>query len=180
MDALTSIAGEIRKTGFACTRCGDCCRDHPDAAFRVLVGAKEVRRIMAVSGRGWESCADPYPEFLTSESGCRITFAWVLQKREGSCRFFEEGGCSIYQGRPEICRTYPFMLTDEGLAVFECRGLGGEISWEDAYHLAGTLLSRKIRGEQEEKEIRRHFSREVLPPEGCVVIDSEGAKPVHE
>lgn len=180
MEALTKLAIEIKKTGFACTRCSDCCRDQPGAPFRVLVGAEEVRRIMAVSGRDWESCADPYPEFSTSGAGCLVTFAWVLPKSEGRCCFFEEGACSIYEGRPGICRTYPFMLADEGLVVFECRGIGSEISWEDAYHLAETLLSRKTREEREEEEIRRHLSREAFPHEGCVVVDSEGVKPVHE
>jgi Fe-S-cluster containining protein len=180
MDSLTYLADKIKRIGFACIRCGDCCRDQPGAPFRVLVGAKEVRRIMAVTGSDWESCADPYPEFSISESGCRFTFAWMLPKKEGRCQFLKEGACSIYRGRPQICRTYPFLLTDEGLLAFECRGLGGEISREEAYRLAEALLSRKREEEGEDEEIRRIYSQLILPPGGCMVIDSEGGKPVHE
>ena len=147
----------------------------------VLVEPREVRVIMEATGLPWEEIAEPYPEFMEAENGCQYTFAWCMRREGDHCRFADGNRCTIYPHRPLICRTYPFMLGEEGeLIVSECPGIGTEIPPEEARAIAQDLIMRKTEEDMEFEEISGIYAEAHLPPGGVVVIDSEGVKSVHE
>ncbi|EHQ34887.1 YkgJ family cysteine cluster protein [Methanoplanus limicola] len=172
---------KILKTGFKCKLCGDCCRRVSEDSNLVLVSAPEIRKIMENTGQSWSEIAEPYPDFLKQEDGTEYTFNWAL-KREGSrCIFLNESGrCRIYDIRPDICRTYPFMIQDGELLAFECPGIGEENnSKKDTRILAEDLICRE---ENEDEDFRKIEENYLLFNGDCnkknkkYVIDSEGAK----
>jgi Fe-S-cluster containining protein len=176
MDSGGELADALMRIGFRCRQCGRCCREH----ITVLVGAGEVRRLMAATGMGWDEIVRPYPEFLETEDGCRYTFAWCLRHQDGQCIFLgDDGRCRVYADRPWICRTYPFMLTEEGLMVSACEGLGERIGSHEAFALAEACRERREAEDRELAEVERMFSAAPLPAGGCFVIDAEGVKPIH-
>ncbi len=167
------LARRIQDIGYSCTRCGECCRGTDNL---VMVSPDEITRMTAETGRDASIVAEPYPEYIETGDGGSITFEWALRKNEAGCGLFSGGLCTAYPARPWICRTYPFRLEEECLVVSSCPGIGGEISREDAWELAGLLLQRRGIEQREEEQVRRVLSSTRLPP-GCrVLIDSRGMK----
>ena len=116
-------AGGLR---FACTQCGNCCRNHGDYAFVYLAEA-DVRAIAEHLGlaRG---------EFL--ERHCERSDGWITLRMDApACPFLDsQQRCSIYAVRPMQCRTWPFWTENLERAVWEgpvrscCPGIGqGEL-----------------------------------------------------
>jgi Fe-S-cluster containining protein len=74
---------------FSCTRCGKCCGD-----VVIPLTKEDVRRIEGAGHSGF------------------YTDTWIGTKvmlmRDGKCLFYGNGGCSIYDIRPRICREFPF------------------------------------------------------------------------
>ena len=153
MRTLDALADEIMATGFRCTGCGACCREVSPGSNLVMVTPAEARAVADAAGRTFDGVAEPYPDFIEGEDGARYTFDWSLRREDGRCLFLEEGRCTVYGARPWICRTYPFMLDGDRLAVSECPGLGAEMSREEARLLAALLIGRQEAEEAEEQEI---------------------------
>jgi Fe-S-cluster containining protein len=179
VDAENTLAAEIMAIGFQCQRCGDCCRNVEEGSNLVMVGPAEIRSICGATGRAWEEAVEPYPEFLEDGKGTRYTFGWCLRREHDRCMFLDRGRCTVYEHRPWICRTYPFMLGEEGLVVFECPGLGLDIAKEDAVALARSLLARKRAEDEEYARVKTHYENMRSSGGRTLVIDSEGEKPVH-
>jgi Fe-S-cluster containining protein len=179
MNTTEDLARLVHRIGFRCKGCGDCCRKISKDSNLVLVSPPEVRRIMDATGMQWDDIAEPYPDFIESPLGCRITFAWCLRRVDDGCIFLKNGRCSIYTSRPWICRTYPFMLGEGGILSFECGGLGVEMSYDEALQIASCLMERHAAEEEEIKHIRESYADSVLVAGMSVVIDSEGVKRVH-
>ena len=139
--ATIGLAARIRELGFSCLRCGECCRGEDNS---VLVFPREVRRICAATGLAWLEVAGPPEEGEWGRDGSFHTLEWRLKKDGESCRFFQEGRCSIYRDRPLLCRTYPFYLDRGELMHSECRGLGERIDPGEAEKIAKVLISRQI------------------------------------
>lgn len=173
------LMSKIKATGFSCRMCGQCCTCVSDNSNLVMVNAPEIRRIMEGTGLSWDEIAEPYPETLTGTNGEKYTFAWCLKRTKDQCRFLDEDlRCRIYKFRPLICRTYPFMLDNSELLVFECPGTGSAIDDDEAGRIAGDLIER-ARFEQEEFEkISDIFSSAGLSGDKMNIIDSEGVKTV--
>ncbi len=174
VNTIHDLAVSIQLTGFRCTGCSECCRGMADGSNQVLVGADEIRRIIESTGLKWEEIAEPYPEFIETAGGNRITFAWCLRRNGDHCTFLDGNRCTIYPVRPWICRTYPFMLTCEGLRTGECRGLGTPMSLKEATQIAQTLFERKAAEEREAHLVQEQYSHTRLAPGSKAVIDSEG------
>jgi Fe-S-cluster containining protein len=165
------LARQIRDIGFSCTRCGECCSGIDNL---VMVSPEEIERLAGKTGCPANDLAEPYPECIETGDGGSITFEWSLRKDESCCRLLSEGLCTAYAARPWICRTYPFMLEGEHLRVSACPGLGGDISDEEAWELAGLLLERRRAEQREEERVRRVLATAPIPP-GCrVVVDGRG------
>lgn len=179
MRTLDALADEIMATGFRCTGCGACCREVSPGSNLVMVTPAEARAVADAAGRTFDGVAEPYPDFIEGEDGARYTFDWSLRREDGRCLFLEEGRCTVYGARPWICRTYPFMLDGDRLAVSECPGLGAEMSREEARLIAALLIGRQEAEEAEEEGIRSVLASTAVPAGTSAVVDSEGVWPVH-
>ena len=94
----------LEKKDFACTKCGQCCRPV------VKVSDQEIQRI---ENRGLNDFFE-WDEKIQNN---------VLKQKNGVCQFLKKEGeffvCSIYDERPETCRSYPFI---EGVTkIKDCR-----------------------------------------------------------
>ncbi|WP_421908981.1 YkgJ family cysteine cluster protein [Methanolacinia petrolearia] len=173
------LKAKIKETGFSCRMCGQCCSLISDNSNLVLVSAPEIRRIMDGTGLTWGEIAEPYPETLIGDKGEEYTFAWCLNRTEKKCRFLnEDSRCSIYGYRPQICRTYPFMLDESGLLTFECPGTGDKVSEEAAGRIAEELIERARFEREELEKIEKIFSSAELKSDKMNIIDSEGVKTI--
>lgn len=172
--SLADLAAEIREIGFSCLGCGECCRGEDNS---VLVFPREIRYIQKATGLSWPEVAAPPEEGEWDRKGSFHTLEWRLTKKGQSCRFYQDGGCSVYQVRPLLCRTYPFYLDRGKLTCSECRGLEGEIKPLEAERMAELLIARQIT-ELEEAiallERYQDFERGSPGRGGIIVHDSEG------
>ncbi|RLG22951.1 hypothetical protein DRN72_00370 [Methanosarcinales archaeon] len=109
-----------------CVGCGECCVGEENF---VRVFYTEAKRLSEVMGVDVHDIIEPNPQTISG-----VHLGWILRREDNKCIFFDggRGRCRIYQNRPIVCRTYPFMLDfEEGriaLRVFECRGLGNRNS----------------------------------------------------
>jgi len=169
------IAREIRRIGFRCERCGDCCRGEEN---EVAVFPAEIRLIVEDTGEGWLDAAEPPEEGEWDCEGNFHTLEWRLRKTGRDCRYFSDEVCEIYETRPLLCETYPFYLEEGRLQWSECRGLGGEIETQDSLKLAELLKRRQIVEIREAIElVRRYDDFERGEPSAygrCIVHDSAG------
>ncbi len=171
-----TLALRIRKTGFSCTRCGACCRGSPEDGNLVMVTPAEIDRLVSGTGLDAGSIAEPYPGWIRTDDGGGITFEWCLRRNTSGCIFLEGNHCMVYDSRPWICRTYPFMLDGEQLIISPCDGIGREIQPEEARELAGLVLQRRYEEEQEEERVRSVLSAGPIPAGKRVLIDGRGVR----
>jgi Fe-S-cluster containining protein len=169
------LAAQIRKIGFRCLRCGECCTGDENS---VVVFPFEIRRMLCITGAAWQDVAEPPAFGEWDKEGDFHTLEWRLKKESGSCEFYSPGGCRIYVARPLLCNTYPFYLDAGVLCRSECRGLGGEIDSTEAEKIAEKLIERNITELSETialLKVYRDFERG-RPKKGgaCIVHDSEG------
>lgn len=86
---------------FTCTRCGVCCQG-PEPGY-VEVGKAEIERLCAHLGM------DPHAfgrRYLRRIKGTKLS---LTEQKNGDCVFWVRGqGCSVYEARPDQCRTFPF------------------------------------------------------------------------
>jgi len=173
------LCTELQRKPFICLRCGACCREIEPGSNIVMVGPEEVRAIMARTGLPFDEVAEPYPDTIR-EDDREYTLAWAIIREEGRCRFFINGSCSVYEVRPWICRTYPYMLENGHISISPCSGVGSdEIQPEEVTsvdHLAADLLARQRAESEEEERIATVLCRVKIPAGQFVVIDSEGMR----
>jgi len=171
----TKLAARIQRIGFHCLKCGECCRGEDNS---VVVFPLEIRRILIATDLEWLDVVSPPNEGEWDKDGCFHTLEWRLKKEGGSCRFHQNGRCSVYRARPLLCSTYPFYLDRSELMCSECRGLGGRIESDEADKMAERLILRYLFEIQEAialLERYRDFKRgEAGKDGGCIVHDSEG------
>jgi Fe-S-cluster containining protein len=174
MTDCTALAREIREVGFRCLACGDCCRGLGEDGSLVMVGRPEALRCADAAGLPFAETVVPYPEgVVVAGTECRL--GWSLRRdAEGACRFHDGDRCTIYEARPWICRTYPFMLDGDELVVSECPGVGAPIDLEDALAIARALVERREVEEAEALRVRELLRIARLPAGETVVIDAEG------
>ena len=178
MTSSLSLAEQIRGTGFSCRRCGSCCRETEPGSNLVMVGQEEITRIMKATGLSFEEIAEPYPDRIC-EGDRDYTFGWVLRRIGDRCRFLDGSTCQIYETRPWICRTYPFMLDENGLSVYPCEGIDQDFQTPDAVIIAFDLCRRYAYEREQDEKIRMIIQSETIPAGRPVVIDAEGIKEYH-
>ncbi|MFH1277577.1 MAG: YkgJ family cysteine cluster protein [Candidatus Eisenbacteria bacterium] len=81
---------------FSCTRCGRCCREPGWVRFTPAEQRPAARALGIPVARFRETHGH-------DEDG-----TWIRVTRPKPCPFLGEEGCSIYEARPEQCRTWPF------------------------------------------------------------------------
>ncbi len=84
---------------FACTRCGHCCTGRPGY---VWVGLDEMVRLAEHQGES----LDGFTAAHVRQVGDRYS---LVERPDGDCIFWDrEAGCTVYEARPEQCRSWPF------------------------------------------------------------------------
>ncbi|MFC1805576.1 YkgJ family cysteine cluster protein [Planctomycetota bacterium] len=83
---------------FECQRCGHCCRGEPGYVWVRDPEIVAIARLLSLSRE----------EFLLRY--CRQVFGDIslIERPDGDCIFWSDGGCEIYPVRPVQCRTFPF------------------------------------------------------------------------
>jgi len=113
-----------------CLRCGRCC-----TRFGVCVTPFDILRISRKTGLPPEEFVFALPEprkhkrkeavVLIDGKRCLIILKWknpVFWVFKGRiCFFYSGNGCSIYEERPMLCRTYPFIHTGKTLSDLKSR-----------------------------------------------------------
>lgn len=171
-----TLTRHIRKTGFSCTRCGACCRGTQEDANLVMVTPAEIDGLVAETDLDAGSFVEPYPECIRTENGGSISFEWCLRRNTSACIFLEGDRCMVYNSRPWICKTYPFMLDGERLIISPCEGIGRDIPNEEAEELAALVLQRRSEEYREEERVRSVLSAGPIPTGKRVIIDGRGVR----
>lgn len=193
MTEFEDLVEKVRATKFSCQHCAECCSG---ANNEVMVTPDEVFKLMEATGLEFLDIAEPYPEWMEFPDGTKITFGWVLKRGvDGNCMFLEKNHCRVYKNRPHICKTYPFMLTSDGLIVSECRAVGCSAidcsvnDWSDveetennideaaddsAEKIASYLLTRRDAEDKEFRETEVQYQKNSIASGSTVIIDSLG------
>ena len=171
----SSLAEEIEQTGFICLKCGTCCKETDPDSNLVITGPDEIRMIMEGTGLSFEEIVRPYPELII-DSGRQYTFGWVLRHVGDHCMFLKDNCCMIYNFRPWICRTFPFMISEEKLDVYLCPGTGKSRKTKHSGNLVLNLYKRLEYEKKQENSIRMILQSNIIPTDRPVVIDEEGIK----
>jgi uncharacterized protein len=176
--ARATSPDEIAKhlPAFKCAGCAKCCR----GAFgdnTVTVFPREIRKLMAATGREWLDIVEPEEEGDAGEYGNRHAFEWALRKKpDGDCIFLDGGRCTAYESRPFICRTYPFYLDEGRVGHGECESLGCG-KGQDSHAMALELIARRVLELEESIALLERLDLEAgRGARGLIVVhDSEGA-----
>ena len=87
------------KTRFRCTQCGDCCR-WPGS---VLLVEEDYPRLAAALGLSVDAFIDRYTQLSPNRRQLAL-----IDGEGDDCLFLKDNGCSLYEARPEQCRTFPY------------------------------------------------------------------------
>jgi hypothetical protein len=170
------LAARIKEIGFSCTRCGECCKGTKEDSNLVMVFPHEIDDLAGGTGLQAGDFSEPYPEKVQTRDGGSITFEWCLKRTTRGCIFHDGAHCTAYASRPWICRTYPFMLSKEGLFISPCKGIGGEITSDESESIAGLLMARMSAEQEEERRIQAVLSSSSIPADREVLIDGTGVR----
>jgi len=169
-----NLKEKIEVTGFSCKCCGKCCSG---ADNEVLVSPEEIEVLMKGTHLSFTDIAEPYPEWL-EEKGMNFTFGWVLRRGEdGNCMFLKDNRCTVYQIRPHICRTYPFMLDGDRLIVSECDGFLPGRGCPEAEKIADDLNKRREAEDREFFGTKEQYQKYCNNSGSTIIFDSRGAHP---
>lgn len=152
---------------FHCTRCGNCCRDLEGQLMLEPADAYGLAQILRAQGRA-DSIHDVYERYATVDllEGRLPIYLMNTVGDNHSCIFLKEGRCSVYEGRPQMCRIYPFFACpgERGKAfeVFQC------MDDHAAHFTGGKVLVKDWLYENFSKERRAIMTAEaaVLPELG--------------
>ncbi len=89
---------------FSCTRCSACCRF---SSGYVFLSKNDIMRASAHLGISEEEFLTQYCRQVDLGHEIRVS---LTEKENFDCIFWsqEKDGCSIYEGRPLQCQSYPF------------------------------------------------------------------------
>lgn len=107
---------------------------------------------MKGKGLQWDEIAQPDIYSCLNDGKNIRTIGWILQRGDnGDCIFYRNGGCSIYEWRPVICRCYPFFIGEQEIEVMHCEGKKNNIEEEKTNEMA--LLVKRY----EMKKLRNYI-----------------------
>ena len=84
---------------FRCSGCGECCR----WTGSVLLEETDIHRLSVHLGISEEDFIDRHTRLAPNRQQLAL-----LDQADGSCAFLQGDRCSIYEARPEQCRTFPY------------------------------------------------------------------------
>lgn len=110
---------------FHCTGCADCCRGLDGNLMLEPPDAYDLARVLRAQSRA-ESIDDLYERYAHAdilESNLPI-YLMNTAGYDHACVFWANGRCSVYEGRPQMCRIYPFFTfpgePGHPFEVFQC------------------------------------------------------------
>ena len=111
---------------FSCKMCGHCCKGKGG-----IVSPSDLKRLCATLRMEEEEVIRQFGEYVGTKLKIRVG-------EDGYCIFFREGkGCIVHEGKPSICKAWPFFrgnIEDPvslHLAKDFCPGIPKEISHAD-------------------------------------------------
>lgn len=87
---------------FECQRCLYCCSAEPGYVF---LSEYDIDRAASYLGLPRDQFIGIYCRYVDYGQYYMVS---LKEKDNYDCEFLTKNGCSIYEGRPEQCRTYPF------------------------------------------------------------------------
>jgi Fe-S-cluster containining protein len=88
---------EAKKAGFECVKCGNCC-SVPGEVFLTLEEGENIAKFLNVDF-----------EDFRKKSMKKVWRHYIFNMTyKGGCVFWKDRRCSIYEARPEQCRTFPY------------------------------------------------------------------------
>ncbi len=112
---------------FDCQMCGHCC----EGTGGIIVSPKDLERICAHLSLTPDEFCNKYGVMRNGKLNVRIG-------EDNFCIFFEEGkGCSVHEGKPDICRAWPYfrgnMIDDQSLHLAKdfCPGIKHDVMHKD-------------------------------------------------
>ena len=125
---------------FECQRCLYCCSQEPGYVF---LSEKDIENGSQVLGLSKEEFIAIYCRYVDFGNYSMVS---LKEKDNYDCIFLTKNGCSIYEGRPSQCRTYPFWES-----IVESR-----VNWEsEGKSCPGIGKGRKISRKEIEKELEK-------------------------
>ncbi|WP_444643156.1 YkgJ family cysteine cluster protein [Caproiciproducens sp. R1] len=98
---------------FHCQRCGACCRHLEQKVMLESLDAFRLAKFLKKRGddvTGMDDVLDRYATPVPLAEGYPI-FVLQVAGSEDACIFLKDGGCSVYEARPRVCRLYPFTVS---------------------------------------------------------------------
>ena len=96
--ARTTIKPDVLAE-FSCTGCGECCR-WPGS---VLLTERDIQVMADALELTEHDFIDQYTALAPNRAQLTLT-----GRPDGSCIFLDENRCSVYEARPDQCRSFPF------------------------------------------------------------------------
>ena len=98
---------------FHCRECGNCCRHVEDSVMLEAYDAYRLGHYLQPLGK-IDTIEDVYAKYAHPSllSDGFPAFALNTCGDDQHCVFLQNGRCRIYEGRPRVCRIYPFTVTN--------------------------------------------------------------------
>lgn len=122
-DSVSSATSAPWDAAFDCRMCGQCCQGEGG----IVVSPTDLARICAFLGMTPEAFEAAYGERRNGKLKVRTG-------PDGNCVFFAVGrGCTVHEGKPDICRAWPFfrgnLVDADSLAMAKeyCPGIRSDV-----------------------------------------------------
>lgn len=87
---------------------GKCCSSSWNQGWGFVFLTKgDIAKLSKYLNKAVSEFAD-YGQFRFTRFSAGPTAQWFLKTNLGTCRFFKNGKCGVYEARPTQCRTFPF------------------------------------------------------------------------
>ena len=155
---------------FQCRQCGNCCRDLKDQLMLEPLDAYRLARFLREQGQA-ASIDTVYERYALTDmlEGCLPIYLMNTVGPDNACVFLQDGRCAVYEGRPNVCRIYPFSVRPgQRGKIFEYYRCEDQHS---AHFSGGRVLVKDWLHENFTRESREFWAAEgnILPILGCLL-----------
>lgn len=125
---------------FKCRMCSYCCSSEPGYVF---LSENDIERMCKFLSLDRETFLKTYTRLVDYGTHYLVS---LTERKNYDCEFLSPEGCTVYDARPEQCRTYPFWKS-----VLESRE-----TWEnEAQYCKGINGGRKVSKKEIEEFLKR-------------------------
>lgn len=96
---------------FQCRRCANCCRELENQLMLEPLDAYNLAHLLRERGEA-STIDDVYMRYTHADllEGCLPIYMMNTVGTDHACIFLKDGRCSVYEGRPHVCRIYPLSV----------------------------------------------------------------------